>query len=192
MVFLKLLDTESQVDHKTQPFWWSTQYVMFKPQLGMLLAPSIWHQQLPSISTQYKKPSIHFRIGFFLFFVKIRSVIMSNVWFNLTCIRRQYCVEMEGSCWCQMDGANGMPSQGLNIGYQMDHLDPKRLGFVIYLGLRMNQFQKYHLLCDLLLAELCCRFLVLVNQLREISQISLISFPSSLGPNAFYPNFYTL
>ena len=28
----------------------------------------------------------------------------------------------------------------------MDHLDPKRLGFVIYLVLRMHQFQKYHLL----------------------------------------------
>ena len=28
----------------------------------------------------------------------------------------------------------------------MDHLDPKRLGFVIYLRLRMHQFQKYHLL----------------------------------------------
>ena len=27
----------------------------------------------------------------------------------------------------------------------MDHLDPKRLGFVIYLGLRIHQFQKYHL-----------------------------------------------
>ena len=28
----------------------------------------------------------------------------------------------------------------------MDHLDPKLLGFVIYMGLRMHQFQKYHLL----------------------------------------------
>ena len=28
----------------------------------------------------------------------------------------------------------------------MDHLDPKWLGFVIYLGLRMHQFQKYRLL----------------------------------------------
>ena len=28
----------------------------------------------------------------------------------------------------------------------MDHLDPKRLGFVIYLVLHMHQFQKYHLL----------------------------------------------
>ena len=28
----------------------------------------------------------------------------------------------------------------------MDHLDPKWLGFVIYLVLRMQQFQKYHLL----------------------------------------------
>ena len=28
----------------------------------------------------------------------------------------------------------------------IDHLDPKRLSFVIYLGLRMHQFQKYHLL----------------------------------------------
>ena len=28
----------------------------------------------------------------------------------------------------------------------MDHLDPKQLGFVIYLVLRMHQFQKYHLL----------------------------------------------
>ena len=28
----------------------------------------------------------------------------------------------------------------------MDRLDPKRLGFVIYLGLRMHQFQKYRLL----------------------------------------------
>ena len=48
---------------------------------------------------------------------------------------------MEGSCWCQMDGANGY---GLNIGYKMDHLDPELLGFVIYLVLRMHQFQKYH------------------------------------------------
>ena len=53
---------------------------------------------------------------------------------------------MEGSCWCQMDGANGMLRQLLNIGYQMEHLDPKWLGFVIYLGLRMHQFQKYRLL----------------------------------------------
>jgi hypothetical protein len=28
----------------------------------------------------------------------------------------------------------------------MDHLDPKQLGFVIYLVLRIHQFQKYHLL----------------------------------------------
>ena len=49
-----------------------------------------------------------------------------------------------------MDGANGMPSQGLNIGYQMDQLDPKQLGFVIYLVLRMHQFQKYHLLSQFL------------------------------------------
>ena len=28
----------------------------------------------------------------------------------------------------------------------MDHLDAKRLSFVIYLVLRMHQFQKYHLL----------------------------------------------
>jgi hypothetical protein len=28
----------------------------------------------------------------------------------------------------------------------MDHLDPKWLSFVIYLVLRMHQFQKYHLL----------------------------------------------
>ena len=28
----------------------------------------------------------------------------------------------------------------------MDRLDPKQLGFVIYLGLRMHQFQKSHLL----------------------------------------------
>ena len=27
----------------------------------------------------------------------------------------------------------------------MDHLDPKRLGFVIYLVLHMHQFKKYHL-----------------------------------------------
>ena len=53
---------------------------------------------------------------------------------------------MEGSWWCQTDGANGMPSYGLNIGYYMDHLDPKWLDFVIYLGLRMHHFQKYHLL----------------------------------------------
>ena len=33
-----------------------------------------------------------------------------------------------------MDGANGMPSYGLNIGYQMDHLDPKWLGFDDLLG----------------------------------------------------------
>ena len=59
---------------------------------------------------------------------------------------------MEGSCWCQMDGANVMPSQGLNVGYQMDHLDQKRLDLVIYLVLRMHQFpipQKYHLLRSL-------------------------------------------
>ena len=53
---------------------------------------------------------------------------------------------MEGSCWFQMDGVNDMTSKGLNIGYKMDHLDPKELGFAIYLGLRMHQFQKYHLL----------------------------------------------
>ena len=46
-----------------------------------------------------------------------------------------------GSCWCKMDGTNGMPSQGVNIGCQMDHLDPKQ--FVIYFGLHMHQFQKY-------------------------------------------------
>ena len=34
--------------------------------------------------------------------------------------------------------------------YYMDHLDPKRLGFVIYLGLRIHQFQKYHLLKEFL------------------------------------------
>ena len=28
----------------------------------------------------------------------------------------------------------------------MDHLDPKRLSFVIYLVLLIHQFQKYHLL----------------------------------------------
>ena len=61
-----------------------------------------------------------------------------------------YCVEMEGSCWCQMDGANCMPSHRLNFGYYVDHLDPKRLGFVIYLVLRMHQFQKYHLLSSLI------------------------------------------
>ena len=27
----------------------------------------------------------------------------------------------------------------------MDHLDPKKLGFVVYLVLRMHKFQKYHL-----------------------------------------------
>ena len=53
---------------------------------------------------------------------------------------------MEGSCWCQMDGAKIMPSQGLNIGVQMDQLDPKQLNFMIYLVLRMHQFQKYYLL----------------------------------------------
>ena len=37
----------------------------------------------------------------------------------------------------------------------MGHLDPKWLGFVIYLGLRMHQFQKYHPLKDLHLALLC-------------------------------------
>ena len=30
----------------------------------------------------------------------------------------------------------------------MDRLDPKWSGFVIYLVLRMHQFQKYHLLCN--------------------------------------------
>ena len=43
-----------------------------------------------------------------------------------------------------MDVANGMTSY--YIGYQMDHHDPKQLDFVIYLVLRMHQFQKYHLL----------------------------------------------
>ena len=54
------------------------------------------------------------------------------------------------SYWCQTDGANRMSSYGLNIGYLMDHIDPKRLGFVIYLVLRMHQFQKYHLLSSLM------------------------------------------
>ena len=30
----------------------------------------------------------------------------------------------------------------------MNHLDPKRLSFVIYLVLRIHQFQKYHLLIN--------------------------------------------
>ena len=60
-----------QVNHKTQFFWsrWSFQSPKFKPQLGMLLAPSVWHQQRPSISTQYTKPSIHSHNGLFLFFL---------------------------------------------------------------------------------------------------------------------------
>ena len=55
---------------------------------------------------------------------------------------------MEGSFWCQTDGANGIPSYGLNIAYQMNQFDPKGLDFVIYLVLRMHQFQKYHPLND--------------------------------------------
>ena len=41
----------------------------------------------------------------------------------------------------------------------MDHLDPKRLGFVIYLLLRMHQFQKYHLLK----VDLMVRYLLQFN-----------------------------
>ena len=41
----------------------------------------------------------------------------------------------------------------------MDHLDPKRLGFVIYLGLPMQQFEKYCLL----------RFTVINNNTWETS-----------------------
>ena len=53
MVFLKLVHTESQVNHKTQPFWVK----------GVHLVPNVL-----------------------------------------------YYVEMEGSCWCQTDGANVMAS----------------------------------------------------------------------------------
>ena len=37
----------------------------------------------------------------------------------------------------------------------MDCLDPKRLGFAIYLGLRIHQFQKYHLLRDFKFCYVC-------------------------------------
>ena len=73
---------------------------------------------------------------------------------------------MEGSCWCQMDGANGMPSKGLNIGYQ---LDPKWQVFVIYLVLCMHQFQKYHLLTSLNIPEtvIVIRYLLTQNKLLQ-------------------------
>ena len=42
---------------------------------------------------------------------------------------------MEGSCWCQTDGANIMPSWGLNIVYKMDQPRwRKSVGFCDLLG----------------------------------------------------------
>ena len=43
----------------------------------------------------------------------------------------------------------------------MDHLDTKRLSFVIYLLLRMHQFQKYHLLRQMSPAD--CQTMILSN-----------------------------
>ena len=91
----------------------------------------------------------------------------------------------------------------------MDHLEPKQLGFMIYLGLRMHQFQKYHLLrweknnwlkilanlqndnyvCSLknttflpktILSENSCHFLIFFSQL-EISDV--IYLLKNLKPN---------
>ena len=158
-----------------------------------MLAPSVWHQQLPSILTQYTKPSIYSYIGSFIVcqdrklrlkpisqliggplifrpltpplscfdtFILVRNklpltphhilvisnlILAKNVKSNAG-INIWFCVLCRNVGQFQTDGANGILSQGLNIGCQMDHLDLKWLGFVIYLVLRMHPFQKYHLL----------------------------------------------
>ena len=54
---------------------WSIQYPNFKPQLGMQLAPFIWHQQLPSTLTQYQ---VFILTLYFLIFSKI-SLEKTNI-----------------------------------------------------------------------------------------------------------------
>ena len=71
---------------------------------------------------------------------------------------------------CQTDGANRMPS--LNIGYQMDHLEAKCLGFVIYLVFRMHQCKKI-----LLHYSDCCLFKP--QPIRSIDMFSLSEFNHS-------------
>ena len=53
---------------------------------------------------------------------------------------------MQGSHCRQMKGANGETGQGVTVGYQLEPLDPKRLGFMIWLGFPLHQFQKNWLL----------------------------------------------
>ena len=56
-----------------------------------------------------------------------------NIWFLALCPNRGT------NRWCQWHAQ-------LGFEHWVDHLDPKWLGFVIYLVLRMHHFRKYHLL----------------------------------------------
>ena len=69
MVFLKLVHTEYQVNHKTQPFW--VEVVHLVPNVQILAGHAIGTIHLAPTTT------LNFDTG---------------------------------SCWCQTDGANGMPS----------------------------------------------------------------------------------
>ena len=116
MVFLKLVHTQYQVNHKTQPFW--VKVVHLVPNVHTLAGYAVGTNNYPpfrhSTQNQVLIPALDF-----LSIASWKVVVGAN------------------SCWCQMDGTNCMPSQRVHIGL---------MGYVIYLVLPMHQFQKYHLL----------------------------------------------